>query len=90
MNSVFCRLGLHSWPRVHGTWHEPVVEPAESNCRRCQKPIESVWRVTYPADGSRCGRFCQVHGRKKVESRVDSLKPFSSREVSYKNEKARL
>ena len=88
--TIFCRLGLHSWPRQHGTWHEPVVEPTESNCRRCQEPIRSIWRVAYPADGSRCGRFCQLHGRKKVESESTNRRATGVPVVSDENRLARL
>lgn len=67
MSFVFCWLGFHSWPRVHGSWREPVVEPAEALCRRCARPISSVWRTVYPLDGSRCGRSCPIHGYSKTE-----------------------
>jgi hypothetical protein len=59
---VVCRLGLHSWPRVHGDWREPVVAPADASCRRCNEPIKSIWRTVYPRDGSRCRpSSCDVH-----------------------------
>jgi len=61
--SLLCHLGFHSWPRVHGSWREVVVEPAESHCRRCTKPIASIWRSAYPLDGTRCSPgSCQIHG----------------------------
>jgi hypothetical protein len=61
---VVCRLGFHAWPRPHGTWREPVVEPAAANCRRCGKPIQSLWRTVYPSDGTRClSGSCQIHVR---------------------------
>jgi hypothetical protein len=64
MISPLCRVGFHSWPRTHGEWRQPVVEPTTANCRRCQKVIASIWRVVYPSDGSKCGRSCQIHGRR--------------------------
>jgi hypothetical protein len=51
---LLCRLGFHDWPRLHGNWRDPVVEPAESNCTRCAQPIRSIWRVVYPRDGGKC------------------------------------
>jgi hypothetical protein len=54
-------LGFHRWPRVHGSWREIVVEPAEAMCLRCNKPLRSIWRQVYPDDGSRCKpRSCPV------------------------------
>lgn len=62
MTSILCRLGFHAWPRTHGSWREPVVEPAEAECMRCKKHIASVWRKVYPEDGSSCiGASCQIH-----------------------------
>ena len=58
---LLCFAGLHAWPRVHGTWREIVVSPSTSACRRCLKPITSLWRSQYPSDGSRCGRECSSH-----------------------------
>jgi len=90
MLSFLCHLGVHSWPRVHSSWHEPAVSPSESNCRRCQKPIRSIWRVAYPEDGTRCGRTCQVHRRqKKAEKPSQLLRPLGRR-VSDESEKPPL
>lgn len=86
--SILCRLGLHSWPRVHGSWREPVVEPSAANCRRCQHHLTSLWRVVYPADGSRCGRFCQVHGSKSGSGAVADVAARVS--ARFEAEKARL
>lgn len=62
MTAILCRLGFHAWPRLHGTWREPVVQPAEAACTRCQKPLESIWRTVYPQDGSACsGGICPLH-----------------------------
>jgi len=90
MMSVLYRFGLHSWPRVHGSWREPVVEPSSADCRRCKKPLTSIWRVAYPADGSRCGRFCQLHGRKKAQDASTHQRATGVPVVSYENEQARL
>ncbi len=68
--SVLCRLGFHSWPRVHGSWREPVIEPAEATCRRCEKLIRGIWQTVYPQDGSRCGPgSCAIHGNAKAGGR---------------------
>lgn len=65
---ILCQMGIHSWPRVHGDWREIVVEPAEAECRRCEKAIQSLWRAVYPKDGSRCLLgSCEVHDKKKPE-----------------------
>jgi len=70
---LLCRLGFHGWARVHGSWREVVAQPAAAKCRRCGRPIESIWRSAYPQDGSRCkpgscaahvGRF--GHGASRV------------------------
>jgi hypothetical protein len=59
---ILCRLGFHSWPRMHGQWREVVVSPASANCLRCQKQLSSVWRSAYPEDGSRCNpKDCSIH-----------------------------
>lgn len=68
MTDVRCRLGLHAWPRLHGSWREPVVQPANSECPRCSKPLNSVWRTAYPADGSYCPPgSCALHTRAEAE-----------------------
>ncbi len=64
--SPLCYLGMHSWPRLHGTWHEPAMEPADANCTHCGKAMHSVWRTAYPQDGSRCPGSCKMHGGTKV------------------------
>jgi hypothetical protein len=47
---------------MHSQWREIVVNPADANCIRCQKPLHSVWRKAYPADGSRCkAGQCVIH-----------------------------
>jgi len=61
MKDPRCLLGLHAWPRIHGYWREPVVQPAEAHCTRCGKPLQSVWRTAYPEDGSRCDGSCPIH-----------------------------
>jgi hypothetical protein len=88
MMSFLCHLGLHSWPRVHGNWREPVVEPSEADCRRCQHRLASIWRVVYPADGSRCGRFCQIHGQKDEGRAMAQMQARLT--VKYEDEKASL
>jgi hypothetical protein len=59
---ILCYLGFHKWPRVHGPYREPVIEPMTAQCTRCHKPISSIWRHAFPADGSRCkGGSCAIH-----------------------------
>jgi hypothetical protein len=73
--SGLCRFGLHSWPRVHGDWREPVVEPAEADCTRCGRPIKSIWRTVYPKDGSRCRPgSCRIHAGKPAPLAVTSAR----------------
>ncbi|MPZ50296.1 MAG: hypothetical protein GEU75_13530 [Dehalococcoidia bacterium] len=61
MKSPICFLGFHSWPRLHGAWRDPVMQPAYAHCRHCHKPLHSVWRTVYPQDGSSCPASCRVH-----------------------------
>jgi hypothetical protein len=76
---VVCRLGLHSWPRVHGDWREPVVAPAEASCLRCNEPIKSIWRTVYPRDGSRCRpSSCDVHVPEKSQDAPSSSRSGGS------------
>ena len=80
MTPFLCLLGFHSWPRLHGSWREVVVEPARSECTRCQTPLQSVWRRVYPADGRRCSAgSCSVHSKERprrirVVRRLDALR----------------
>jgi len=74
MLSALCRIGFHAWPRVHGSWREAVVAPAHSQCRRCSKPLYSVWRRVYPEDGSRCRPgSCHIHIDASSQGRVSQV-----------------
>ena len=70
-----CWFGLHSWPRVQGGWRNIVTQPCEAECRRCDKPLSSIWRSVYPKDGSSCRRSCQVHVPAKARSRFRLFEP---------------
>jgi len=67
--AVLYRLGFHRWPRVHGSFREPVVEPMSARCMRCQTVIYSIWHHAYPQDGSRCKLgSCPVHDQSRAQT----------------------
>ena len=67
-----CRLGLHNWPRVHGDWREPVMEPTKASCTRCSKQLKSIWRTAYPKNGSKCRPgACETHVQASAAHQAD-------------------
>jgi hypothetical protein len=71
--AVLCRLGFHRWPRVHGSFRAPVVEPMTGRCVRCQKVIYSIWHHVFPQDGSRCKPgACAIHDESRAQALSDA------------------